>query len=164
MSKKNARPSADDLVNIALNAACLAVQTEVGQTDGGLAGIYFSGCYATDFATLFKPYCESELRSAEERDEEQTENPEPAIKYYLGLLSVRRGEDEQTHRVRFTTNGDPDQYLDSAAERFIDEEGANEDGGYWHEGGTTFVTPKTCREIPKDFYVACHQFGAVDPV
>ena len=164
MTQQKILHSADALVDIALNAACFAVQEDVVQTDGGPASVFFSGSYETAFTKLFKPYCELELQDAEERAQDQKANSKPVIKYYIGDLSVRRGEDVQNHRVRFSTDGDPDQYLDNVAERFIDDEGSPEDDGYWHEGGTIFVTPKSCREIPKAFYLACHQFNAVEPV
>lgn len=61
-------PSVDDLVDLALNAACLAVQQAVGQTDGGLAGVMFSG---SDFSDLFRPYCMAELDDAESRRSEE---------------------------------------------------------------------------------------------
>ena len=162
MTQEKTFPTADQLVEMALNAACYAVQEAVGQTDGGPASVFFSGNYETAFVNLFKPYCELELMDAEERAEEAKTNPKPTVKFYLGKLSVRRGENVTIQRIRFSTDGDPDRYLDSIAARFIDEEGAQEDNGYWHEGGTVFVTPSACLEIPKAFYHACHKYGAVE--
>lgn len=33
----------DQLAEDALNAACLTIQEQLGQTDGGIAGVFFSG-------------------------------------------------------------------------------------------------------------------------
>jgi hypothetical protein len=50
----------ESLIEEALNAACLAIQDRIGQTDGGTAGMYFSGKNRDDFDTLFRQYIESE--------------------------------------------------------------------------------------------------------
>ena len=71
-------PSAEELVEIGLNAACLAVQQAVKQPDGGLAGIMFSG---REFENVFKPYCQLELSHARSRAEKerQSDNVDPSI-------------------------------------------------------------------------------------
>lgn len=88
-----------------------------------------------------------------------TEKP---VKYFIGKLKERNGEQEYTHTVRFMTNGDPNEYLDNVASRFYDAEGADEDGAYWHLQGTVLVAADVCREIPQEFYAQCHEFGAVE--
>lgn len=52
----------------ALDAACLSVQTDIGQTDGGTAGIFFSGQNETRFAELFDEYLDLELIPDEEEE------------------------------------------------------------------------------------------------
>ncbi len=89
---------------------------------------------------------------------------EKSAKHYIGKLKERNGEQEYTHTVRFMTDGDPDAYLDDVASRFYDAEGDEDDGAYWHQDGTVLVSADTCREIPKDFYDQCHEFGAVQSV
>ncbi len=79
MTQQKNLPSADALVDIALNAACFAVQEAVGQTDGGPASVFFSGSYETAFTKLFKPYCELELQDAEERAQDQKANSKPVL-------------------------------------------------------------------------------------
>jgi hypothetical protein len=58
-----------ELVELALNAACKAVQDELGETDGGLAGVMFSGELGDNFRKIFSEYCEAELRAAQRRKE-----------------------------------------------------------------------------------------------
>lgn len=83
------------------------------------------------------------------------------VKYYLGKLVERNGEDKYTHTVRFMTDRNPMEYLDTAASRFYDADGAQDGDEYWHKGGTVTVRAASVREVPKDFYVLCHEFDAV---
>lgn len=53
----------DTIVDNALNDACLSIQTAVGQTDGGYAGIFFSGDNATAF---LRQYVLDEMEQLEE--------------------------------------------------------------------------------------------------
>ena len=48
----------------ALNAAILSVQDELGQTDGGIAGIYFSGHNETVALDILKSYIRTEINFA----------------------------------------------------------------------------------------------------
>lgn len=48
------------LLENALDAACLAIQQRIGQTDGGTAGIYFSGSTRAEFDAMFRAYIDSE--------------------------------------------------------------------------------------------------------
>lgn len=48
----------------ALNAACLSIQNELGQTDGGIAGIYFSGIAEEKILEILKDYIGSEINFA----------------------------------------------------------------------------------------------------
>ena len=48
----------------ALNAACLSIQNELGQTDGGIAGIYFSGINEDMILTMLKSYIHTEINFA----------------------------------------------------------------------------------------------------
>jgi hypothetical protein len=45
----------------ALNAAILSIQDELGQTDGGVAGIYFSGDKEEEILSLLKSYIQTEI-------------------------------------------------------------------------------------------------------
>jgi hypothetical protein len=45
----------------ALNAAILSIQDELGQQDGGVAGIYFSGDKEEQILSLFKSYIQTEI-------------------------------------------------------------------------------------------------------
>jgi hypothetical protein len=45
----------------ALNAAILSIQDELGQTDGGVAGIYFSGDKEEQILSLLKSYIQTEI-------------------------------------------------------------------------------------------------------
>ena len=55
----------DQLAEDALNAACLAIQEQLGQTDGGIAGIFFSGPNGENAKRLFAEYIRLEIRMAE---------------------------------------------------------------------------------------------------
>ena len=45
----------------ALNAAILSIQDELGQTDGGVAGIYFSGDREKIVLDILKSYIRTEI-------------------------------------------------------------------------------------------------------
>ena len=45
----------------ALNAAILSIQDELGQTDGGVAGIYFSGIREDAALSILKSYIQTEI-------------------------------------------------------------------------------------------------------
>jgi len=45
----------------ALDAACLSVQDEIGQTSGGLAGVYFSGNREEIILDILKSYIQTEI-------------------------------------------------------------------------------------------------------
>jgi hypothetical protein len=45
----------------ALNAAILSIQDELGQTDGGVAGIYFSGDREDAALSILKSYIRTEI-------------------------------------------------------------------------------------------------------
>jgi hypothetical protein len=85
---------------------------------------------------------------------------ESDVKFYIGKLHERNGEHEYVHTLRFMTNDDPDKYLDFIASRLYHEDGGEEDGeSYSFEGGCIAVTPRICREITKEFFVQCHEYG-----
>jgi hypothetical protein len=48
----------------ALDAACLSVQDDLGQTDGGIAGIYFSGHREEVALDILKSYIQTEINFA----------------------------------------------------------------------------------------------------
>jgi hypothetical protein len=48
----------------ALNAAILSIQDELGQTDGGIAGIYFSGHREEVALDILKSYIQTEINFA----------------------------------------------------------------------------------------------------
>lgn len=48
----------------ALDAACLSIQDELGQTDGGLAGIYFSAHREAVVLDILKSYVQFEINFA----------------------------------------------------------------------------------------------------
>jgi hypothetical protein len=50
----------------ALNAACLSIQNEIGQTDGGIAGIYFSGENEDMVLSILKSYIHTEINFAKQ--------------------------------------------------------------------------------------------------
>ena len=50
----------------ALNAACLSIQDELGQTDGGIAGIYFSGIREDAALSILKSYIQTEINFAKQ--------------------------------------------------------------------------------------------------
>ena len=52
----------------ALNAACLSIQNELGQTDGGIAGIYFSGIRADAILSILSGYIHTEINFAKPKE------------------------------------------------------------------------------------------------
>jgi hypothetical protein len=67
VDRRMTAPSCDELVELALNSACAAVQNALGETDGGLAGIMFSGELGDKFREVFSKYCSAELDAARNR-------------------------------------------------------------------------------------------------
>ena len=57
--------SINDLTELALNEACYAIQQAIGQTDGGLAGVFFSGDNGNAFKELMAEYIHTERRYIE---------------------------------------------------------------------------------------------------
>jgi hypothetical protein len=49
-----------DLIHEALTEACFAIQTKIGQTDGGVAGVFFSGEHGDQFNELMGEYIKYE--------------------------------------------------------------------------------------------------------
>ena len=49
------------LAEAALNAACVLIQDELGQEDGGVAGIYFSGDKEHLIIQILKDYISTEI-------------------------------------------------------------------------------------------------------
>lgn len=52
----NDQKDTDPAIEDALNAACLAIQNRIGQTDGGVASIFFSGEERENFAAVMRRY------------------------------------------------------------------------------------------------------------
>jgi hypothetical protein len=52
----------------ALNAACLSIQNELGQTDGGIAGIYFSGIREEAILSILGAYVHTEINFAKPKE------------------------------------------------------------------------------------------------
>ena len=52
----------DNLAEDALNAACCEIQEKLGQDDGGIAGVFFSGPNGETAKKLFADYIRLELR------------------------------------------------------------------------------------------------------
>ena len=50
----------------ALDEACLSVQDELGQTDGGIAGIYFSAHREAVALDILKSYIQTEINFAKQ--------------------------------------------------------------------------------------------------
>lgn len=50
-----------EIADHAFNKAILHIQNHLGQTDGGLAGIYFSGDNATIIMDILKSYIHTEI-------------------------------------------------------------------------------------------------------
>lgn len=55
----------ENVLEDALNAACASIQDAIGQTDGGVAGIFFSGNAREKFDALFREYIATEESMAE---------------------------------------------------------------------------------------------------
>lgn len=58
----------DSCIEAALNAACLSIQTFIGQDDGGVAGVFFTGANEHRFNELMLNYINYEQLSLEHRD------------------------------------------------------------------------------------------------
>jgi len=54
-----------EIVESALNAACLSIQNDMGQNDGGVAGIFFGGDEEETFRELMTKYVNFEISMAE---------------------------------------------------------------------------------------------------
>lgn len=50
----------DSIIEDCINASCLIIQRHIGQTDGGVAGMFFSGEERDDFALVLREYAECE--------------------------------------------------------------------------------------------------------
>lgn len=55
------REQLQDIAENALHAACAHMQDAIGQTDGGFAGLYFTGEVGEQIHTTFLHYLEQEL-------------------------------------------------------------------------------------------------------
>lgn len=81
MTEKEINELADD----ALSAACLHIQQKLGQDDGGIAGVFFSGDMKEQVLDIFANYIQTELiyadddgeLTAAELDERDTFVPKP---------------------------------------------------------------------------------------
>ena len=51
----------EELAQIALDAACFAIQEKLGQEDGGIAGMYFTGINEDMILTILKSYIQTEI-------------------------------------------------------------------------------------------------------
>lgn len=157
-------PSIDDLVETALNAACLAIQQKVGQTDGGLAGVMFSG---DAFKKLFEPYCEMELLYARER----LGNTQPDLGVQLrqaipdtdGLeaMGFRHGLESMVLALR--ANGVQPAVIDACVTEALDAYGNNHSDSeltlnlnVFDENGTVVDSFKANMSIPQIEDVVCH--------
>jgi hypothetical protein len=49
------------LAQTALHSACEVIQEELGQTDGGVAGMHFSGQKEDEILSLLKSYIQTEI-------------------------------------------------------------------------------------------------------
>ena len=52
------------IAELALNAAILSIQDDLGQTDGGVAGIYFSAHREEIILDILKSYIQTEINFA----------------------------------------------------------------------------------------------------
>jgi hypothetical protein len=52
------------IAELALNAAILSIQDDLGQTDGGVAGVYFSGNREEIILDILKSYIQTEINFA----------------------------------------------------------------------------------------------------
>ena len=55
------------MAEYALNAAILSIQDELGQTDGGIAGIFFSSHREEVILDILKSYIRTEINFTEEQ-------------------------------------------------------------------------------------------------
>lgn len=62
--KTLAAKEVDEILDEALNSACLTIQQAIGQTDGGVAGMFFSGDNRETFIQLFRQYIDQEMQMA----------------------------------------------------------------------------------------------------
>lgn len=58
--KKLTQDELNNTLEDALNAACAIIQNAIGQDDGGIAGVFFSGDNREKFDALFRQYIETE--------------------------------------------------------------------------------------------------------
>tara|TARA_R110000851_G_scaffold287513_3_gene441523 strand:+ start:2297 stop:2575 length:279 start_codon:yes stop_codon:yes gene_type:complete len=59
------------------------------------------------------------------------------MKHYIGQIETRNGDYQDTCTIRFVTDKDPEEFLDTIAMRWYDDEndGADKiDDWYWHNG------------------------------
>lgn len=54
------------VIDVALCSACFEIQKRINQTDGGIAGVFFTGECRDRFDTLMRQYIELEFAMAEE--------------------------------------------------------------------------------------------------
>lgn len=62
--KKLTPKEIDDVLEEALNSACFTIQKAIGQTDGGVAGVFFTGDNREKFDQLFRQYIGLEMNMA----------------------------------------------------------------------------------------------------
>ena len=74
------------------------------------------------------------------------------MKYYIGEINNLHGEIEITHAVRFATESDPAEYLDTLASTFWGESVDND--GYWDFDNNVSTQPAGFKEISKEVFDA----------
>lgn len=55
----------EELAQIALDAACFAIQEKLGQEDGGIASLFFTGSNEDMILTILKSYIQTEINFSE---------------------------------------------------------------------------------------------------
>lgn len=101
----------------------------------------------------------------EEDIPESNVNHGSEAKYYIGTLLQQRGEKERRLSVRFMTDGCPISYLEEIASRYGSDDNEaveKEDGGYYFECGEIHLKPHVVKEVPKQFYLDCAKYNAVE--
>ena len=74
--------------------------------------------------------------------------------HYIGKLRVRSGDCETTTVFRFTTTGNPDNYVNRVAKTWYGGKAENDGGIYLFDAGCIAVTPESAHAVPKDVYDA----------
>jgi len=74
------------------------------------------------------------------------------MKYYIGDIEDKIGEYEFSTTIRFKTDRDPEEYLDSIAKTWYSTEYTEEEEGYYSHSGDTISSAGTWQELDEGVY------------